>query len=288
MWKRKLETEKERDEIDQKAGPIRHAIRDDRTVDLKVRKLNSDFTCPVCLGILRETTTVMECLHRFCAVCIELSLRMGKKECPSCRTKCPSKRHLRRDHAFDKIIRSVYPDISQEDAQQEEEIDQILSQYNVDAFTQAIERGNNVQSAVRRKTRLPRAFSQRYHDRQKRKPKIQLEIEEPRFTFGLTLHPKCPNTSSHHKLDLPRNYMRCPKSVTVECLRRYLKQNVIVKDNRFELDFEITCDLDPESSLAPESKRLYACAREMAALEGKERLVVFYYRPVWTQVSESE
>eukprot|EP00954_Amorphochlora_amoebiformis_P026741 1381074-Amorphochlora_amoeboformis.AAC.2 len=33
----------------------------------------------------------MECLHRFCAVCIELSLRMGKKECPSCRTKCPSK-----------------------------------------------------------------------------------------------------------------------------------------------------------------------------------------------------
>jgi hypothetical protein len=44
------------------------------------RSLNAELTCPVCLGIIRDCTAVMECLHRFCAACIEKSLRFGKKE----------------------------------------------------------------------------------------------------------------------------------------------------------------------------------------------------------------
>ena len=53
----------------------------------------------------------MECLHRFCQGCIEKNLRLARqKECPECRVKVSSRRALRADPAFDKIIQTFYPD----------------------------------------------------------------------------------------------------------------------------------------------------------------------------------
>jgi hypothetical protein len=66
-------------EFDEKRK-VRELITDRRTVTLPVRTLNNELTCSVCLGISRECTCVMECLHRFCAGCIEKCLRLGKKE----------------------------------------------------------------------------------------------------------------------------------------------------------------------------------------------------------------
>ena len=43
-----------------------------------ISDLNKDLTCPICLGIIRNATVVMECLHRFCNDCIRL--------CPVCIT----------------------------------------------------------------------------------------------------------------------------------------------------------------------------------------------------------
>eukprot|EP00466_Bigelowiella_natans_P014995 jgi/Bigna1/33410/e_gw1.2.209.1 len=110
-------------------------------VRIQQRTLNADLTCPVCLGILRDTMTVMNCLHRFCAECIELSLRMGRKECPSCRTSCPSRRNLRKDPQFDKLIAEIYPDVDKEETQQMEMTKKIIEQHNDTAFVKSIEKG---------------------------------------------------------------------------------------------------------------------------------------------------
>ncbi|XP_028108600.1 putative E3 ubiquitin-protein ligase RING1a [Camellia sinensis] len=67
--------------------------------------------CPICLGIIKKTRTVMECLHRFCRECIDKSMRMGNNECPACRTHCASRRSLRDDPRFDAMIESLYNDI---------------------------------------------------------------------------------------------------------------------------------------------------------------------------------
>jgi hypothetical protein len=53
---------------------------------------------------------VMECMHRFCDECISKSIRIGKKECPTCRVKCASRRSLRHDEALQDFITKVYPD----------------------------------------------------------------------------------------------------------------------------------------------------------------------------------
>jgi len=103
----------------------RPLVIDDSTTTVRIRNLNVELTCPVCLGILRNTMTVMECLHRFCEECISKSLRMGKKECPSCRVKCSSRRHLRPDLNFDGIIQQFYPNLDDYEAKEESVIEEI-------------------------------------------------------------------------------------------------------------------------------------------------------------------
>ncbi len=52
-------------------GLLLAQVTDDRTLRVDVRSLNVELACPVCLGILRKTVTVMEA--RVCVAC-----------CPAC------------------------------------------------------------------------------------------------------------------------------------------------------------------------------------------------------------
>ncbi|KAJ6935555.1 E3 ubiquitin-protein ligase RING1a isoform X2 [Populus alba x Populus x berolinensis] len=88
-------------------------------VVVKLSEIRKEVQCPICLGIIRKTRTVMECLHRFCRECIDKSMRLGNNECPACRTHCASRRSLRDDPNYDALISALYPDI---DKYEEEEL----------------------------------------------------------------------------------------------------------------------------------------------------------------------
>lgn len=83
----------------------------DEFVIVKLAEIRKEVQCPICLGIIRKTRTVMECLHRFCRECIDKSMRLGNNECPACRTHCASRRSLRDDPNYDALIAALYPDI---------------------------------------------------------------------------------------------------------------------------------------------------------------------------------
>ncbi|GLT35138.1 hypothetical protein SLA2020_096160 [Shorea laevis] len=88
-------------------------------VMVELAEIRKDVQCPICLGIIKKTRTVMECLHRFCRECIDKSMRLGNNECPACRTHCASRRSLRDDPNYDALIAALYPDI---DKYEEEEL----------------------------------------------------------------------------------------------------------------------------------------------------------------------
>lgn len=81
-----------------------------RTIEFDESIISDELKCPICLGNIEKTSTVMACLHRFCSECLHRSLRMelgpNKKthECPACRVKIPSRRSSQFDPAFDKIV----------------------------------------------------------------------------------------------------------------------------------------------------------------------------------------
>ncbi|XP_022927385.1 putative E3 ubiquitin-protein ligase RING1a [Cucurbita pepo subsp. pepo] len=98
------------DESDRSTSSSSNGEKDEFIV-VKLSDIRKEVQCPICLGIIRKTRTVMECLHRFCRECIDKSMRLGNNECPACRTHCASRRSLRDDPNYDSLIAALYPDI---------------------------------------------------------------------------------------------------------------------------------------------------------------------------------
>ncbi|TDH70478.1 hypothetical protein CCR75_000369 [Bremia lactucae] len=124
------------------------------TKTLSVRQLNADLTCPICLGIIKQTMVVMECLHRFCGECISTAIRQSKRECPSCRIHIPSKRSLRPDANFDALIRKIHPNLAEFERNEHQIIAQLnRSRHFNNAYTEGTRMGVISQAATRRQRR---------------------------------------------------------------------------------------------------------------------------------------
>ncbi|XVE66175.1 hypothetical protein DITRI_Ditri08aG0059300 [Diplodiscus trichospermus] len=113
------EDEDQEDEDDSDGSQSSTSQEKPEFVFVELPEIRKDVQCPICLGIIKKTRTVMECLHRFCRECIDKSMRMGNNECPACRTHCASRRSLRDDPNYDALIAALYPDI---DKYEEEEL----------------------------------------------------------------------------------------------------------------------------------------------------------------------
>ncbi|XP_057954421.1 putative E3 ubiquitin-protein ligase RING1a isoform X2 [Malania oleifera] len=103
--------EEEQDDDDSDGSPSSSSEEQPEFVYVELPNIRKDVQCPICLGIIKKTRTVMECLHRFCRECIDKSMRLGNNECPACRTHCASRRSLRDDPNYDALIAALYPDI---------------------------------------------------------------------------------------------------------------------------------------------------------------------------------
>ncbi|CAI9292750.1 unnamed protein product [Lactuca saligna] len=111
--------QEEQAESDDDGSPSSSSSDKDEFVYVKLADVRKEVQCPICLGIIRKTRKVMECLHRFCRECIDKSMRLGNNECPACRAHCASRRSLRDDPNYDALIALLYPDI---DKYEEEEL----------------------------------------------------------------------------------------------------------------------------------------------------------------------
>lgn len=102
------------EDFDEVVAVLRSELRNndfnERDFFAQLFQARKDVECPICLGIIKKTRTVMGCLHRFCRECIDKSMRLGNNECPACRIHCASRRSLRDDQVFDRLIEAIYPD----------------------------------------------------------------------------------------------------------------------------------------------------------------------------------
>lgn len=131
---------------------------DDLEIAVSARSLQSELTCPICLDMLTDTMTTKECLHRFldkrgalawplvslrsrlcdcrfCSECIVTALRSGNKECPTCRKKLVSKRSLRRDLNFDRLVEKIFPNREEYEAHQESILEKLSRSHSQNFIT---------------------------------------------------------------------------------------------------------------------------------------------------------
>ena len=125
------------------------AIIDNTEIAVSPRSLHSELMCPICLDMLKNTMTTMECLHRFCSYCIVTALRSGNKECPTCRKKLVSKRSLRPDPNFDLLISKIYPSRDEYEAIQERAFAKLNKSQSQIALVNSINEGIKLQSQNR-------------------------------------------------------------------------------------------------------------------------------------------
>ena len=52
-------------------------------LEFQVAPLLEHLTCPVCMDVMRNTSTTVPCGHNFCGRCIRQALNL-KRECPVC------------------------------------------------------------------------------------------------------------------------------------------------------------------------------------------------------------
>ncbi|KAI3680728.1 hypothetical protein L6452_35503 [Arctium lappa] len=112
------DVEQEEQESDDDGSPSSSCSDKDEFVFVQLADVRKEVQCPICLGIIRKTRKVMECLHRFCRECIDKSMRLGNNECPACRAHCASRRSLRDDPNYDTLIAILYPDIDKYEAEE--------------------------------------------------------------------------------------------------------------------------------------------------------------------------
>jgi len=207
--------------------PVRRATKDDTEITLRVRTLNADFTCPICLGIMRDTMTVMECLHRFCRECIEMSIRMGRKQCPSCRVKVPTKRSLRRDISFDSLIQQIYPDIDEAVEAQESEIKKLLQGHNHSAFAESVKEGTKRQDAQRRTRVVLPSQQQQQQASSREMKKAELRAKADTDLIDLCMQPDDDIDEKNLRLPkLDRRYLRTTCKASVTIMKAYLAKKL--------------------------------------------------------------
>lgn len=165
--------EEEDDEEDSDGSPSSTSGEKPEFVFVELQDIRKDVQCPICLGIIKKTRTVMECLHRFCRECIDKSMRMGNNECPACRTHCASRRSLRDDPNYDALIAALYPDI---DKYEEEELafheeEKTRNKQIQDSIAQIIQRQSEALVKKRTSARILPRSQQNYrntHPRRRR------------------------------------------------------------------------------------------------------------------------
>lgn len=72
--------------------------------------VEDEFECPICLEPLSDSLITPRCNHRFCASCLESSLKRNSS-CPSCRLHIASTQSCTKDLTLDRIIRRLIDEL---------------------------------------------------------------------------------------------------------------------------------------------------------------------------------
>jgi hypothetical protein len=247
----------------------------------------------------RECTPahIIKQLHRFCGECIHKCIRIGMKECPSCRKPIPSRRSLRRDTNFDKIVQNMVGTASQQQLEDEQYGKHQNDNNKMLHLQRAIQKKKNITERQRQRTTKLKRQQQQNHNggdsastmsllgslssasqlptRQNpgsshgnNRHQLRLTNLEPSPLLELELR-RHPNEVHVDRLD--RGFLTVRADAKVSLLKTFLNQKL-----RMDTAYEITSNLDDDSVVLDDDMALMHAQETLCP--NNERVMVLKYK----------
>lgn len=228
-----------------------------------------ELRCPICFESLKDTYTVMECLHRFCKGCIERVLRgaaQTQHSCPSCRRQLGHRRSLRKDSAYDALI-AVLTDAAGDEQPFDAEAFREEHRRKVQLMQ---ERSRGLRDGGEVSSSQPASGSRPRHKRKSAKvappsaPEPEADLSSM-VNLALRLRSSVQGSEDLHcevsELELP--HLRVPAAATVGTLQRFLRLRHSLEEQQSVF---VTLEQDEQMEVLAEDLTLFElCAHRWKA-----------------------
>ena len=203
------EVENENEEEEDDEPLLVQPVTDSREITISMDKLNKYLACRLCGGYYRDATTIIECAHTFCKLCLSRHIDQTSEHkdtlCPypKCPTRLKTADPLRNETKFDRALQNL--------------VDKLLPQ-----FSQADE---VLRREIQSSAGLRRGTSEVSTGRRRRaEPSMGAAL-----LFELTPHP------SSSLPPLPKPLIKTQPAATVRNIRQLLLQQLRLKVDESEL-----------------------------------------------------
>ncbi|KAJ8011132.1 hypothetical protein DPEC_G00055010 [Dallia pectoralis] len=177
-----------------------------RTTRIKITELNPHLMCVLCGGYFIDATTIVECLHSFCRMCIVRYLETSKY-CPICDVQVHKTKpllNIRSDKTLQDIVYKLVPGLFKDEMKRRRDF--YATHPSVDAGNISNEERGEV--ADEEKTIITDEI-------------ISLSIEYINLS-----KPEKENDKDVAKEMIDKRYLQCPAAMTIMHLRKFLRSKM--------------------------------------------------------------
>ncbi|KAJ3611747.1 hypothetical protein NHX12_021761 [Muraenolepis orangiensis] len=191
-----------------------------RTTRLKITELNPHFMCVLCGGYFIDATTIIECLHSFCKMCIVRYLETSKY-CPICDVQVHKTKpllNIRSDKTLQDIVYKLVPGLFKNEMKRRRDFYAAHPSVS-DASIGSNEDRGEVADEDKRIIADDEIIS------------LSIEFfDQDRVKLGVVPDEKQPKDQGANK-----RYLQCPAAMTVMHLRKFLRSKMDIP-NAFQVE----------------------------------------------------
>lgn len=180
-----------------------------RTTRIKITELNPHLMCVLCGGYFIDATTIIECLHSFCKMCIVRYLETSKY-CPICDVQVHKTKpllNIRSDKTLQDIVYKLVPGLFKNEMKRRRDF--YAAHPSVDAANGSNEDRGEVADEDKRIITDDEIIS------------LSIEFFNPRARIQTGAEEKSSKEEVNNK-----RYLQCPAAMTVMHLRKFLRSKM--------------------------------------------------------------
>ncbi|TRY53840.1 hypothetical protein DNTS_002796 [Danionella cerebrum] len=202
---------------------LRSPMKMHRTTRIKITELNPHLMCVLCGGYFIDATTIVECLHSFCKLCIVRYLETSKY-CPICDVQVHKTKpllNIRSDKTLQDIVYKLVPGLFKNEMKRRRDF---YAEHPIDATNGSSEDRGEVADEDKRIIADDEIISLSIEFFDQKKYVDSVEFNPSLHEFVLEAREGVEKETT--KEVIVKRYLQCPAAMTVMHLRKFLRSKM--------------------------------------------------------------